>query len=386
MGILARDVFRSQDALRYLPIVLITMPFDFGGEAFSGWLRVGDRKTAFAKISLLRIALTVAGIGVLVGVYKMRVMAYLSTTLCTHIVITAILTTYLLRTLRPSISCSLFVRMLRFSVPMGLSVIAGFVMNFGDQFILRHYRSLGEVGIYALAYRIGLIAWVAFGSFQAYWGAQVYRILQREDADTVFARLLTYAVLLLSLVTLVLTLGAEPGMHILVAADFRAAAPLIPVIAAANAIRSLGEFLRFRFLAAGRPGYKTYCDWAGMAVCLVLYFLLIPRYGMWGGAIATLGTFVALGVISVVATYRMSPYRVEGVRLLKLGSMLVGILVLYYVVPVSSLALQIGWAALLLALFPAGLWVLRFHTPGEWQALRSAAQRIANWRYGVASA
>jgi O-antigen/teichoic acid export membrane protein len=380
MGILARDVFRSQDALRYLPIILIIMPFDFGGEAFSSWLRVEDRQVAFAKINLLRVALTVTGIVVLVGVLKMHVMAYLSTTLATHIVITGILTTYLLRTLSPRVSFSLFVRMLRFSVPIGLSVIAGFAMNFGDQFVLRHYRSLGEVGIYALAYRIGLLVWVANSSFQAYWGAQVYQILQREDADTVFARLFTYAILMVSLVTLMLTLGAEPGMRILVPADFRPAAPLIPVIAAANGIRSIGEFLRYRFLAAGRPGYKTYCDWAALVVCLVLYFLLIPRYGMWGAAIATLGTFVALAVISVAATYRMSPYQVEGVRLLKLGSVLAVVGILYYTVPVSSLVLQIGWSALLLALFPAGLWLLRFPTPGEWQGLRSAAQKLAGWR------
>ena len=386
MGMLARYVFRSPDALRYLPIALITMPFSFGVEALSGWLRVEDRQAAFAKISLLRIALTVAGIVVLVGVLRMRVMAYLSTALYTTVVVAAVMTVYLFRTLRPRLSVDLFVRMFYFSVPIGLSMVAMFIINFGDQFVLRHYRSLAEVGIYALAYRIGMMVAVAYSSFQAYWSAQVYQILQREDADIVFARLFTYVVLVLSLLTLVLTLGAAPGMRILVAADFRVATPLIPVIAAANAIRNAGEFLRYRFLAAGRPGYKTYCDWAGLAVCLVLYFLLIPRYGMWGGAIATMGTFVAMGVISVVTTYWMSPYRVEGARLLKLGGVLALIMILYYAVPVSSLTLQIGWSAALLALFPAGLWALRFPTPGEREIMRSAVQRIAGWRYGASNA
>ena len=73
----------------------------------------------------------------------------------------------------------------------------------------------------------------------------------------------------------------------------------------------------------------------------------------------------------------MNSYRVEGVRLLKMGSVLVVIVAIYYAVPVSSLPRQIAWSALLLALFPAGLWALRFPTPGEWQGLRSAVQRIA---------
>lgn len=376
MPFLARDIFRNQSALRYLPLILLLMPFDFGGEALSGWLRVEDRQNAFAGFSLLRIALTAAGVGVLVGILKMRVMAYLATTLATQLVVTSLLAVYLLRQIRPSVSLPLFGKMFRFSAPLGLSLIAMFVINFGDQFVLRHYRTLAEVGIYALAYRIGLGVSLAYNSFQAYWTAQVYGILQREDADGVFARFFTYTILLVSTATLALMLAAKPGLRILVAPEFRLAIPLIPVIAAANGIRSIGEFIRSRFLAAGRPGYKTACEWIGLIVCIALYFLLIPRYGMWGGALATMGTFVIMGAISVVWTYRMKPYRVETVRLLKLGSVTAVITVLYYAVPVSSLAGQVGWSLLLLSMLPAGLWILRFPTDGEWQALSSAVRRI----------
>jgi O-antigen/teichoic acid export membrane protein len=383
-GIMARDIFRSQDALRYLPLVFLTMPFEFGWAALTSWLRVEDRQATFAKISVLRIALTVVGIAVLVGGLKLHVMAYLSTQVFVVVIVSSVLTAYMFRMRRWALSFTLFVRMLRFSVPIGLSMVAMFFINFGDQFVLRHYRSLAEVGIYAIAYRIGMVVAVVYSSFQTFWAAQIYHILQREDADTVFARLFTYVTLILSAVTLLLAVAAKPGLHILVAPDFRSAAPLIPVIAAANGIRSLGEFLRCRFLAAGRPGYKTWCDWAGLVVCIALYFLWIPVFGMWGAAMATLATFVVLGVISVVATYRLSPYRVEGWRLLKLGSVVAIILILYYEVPVSSLMSQIAWGALLLALLPSGLWALRFPTPGEWEILRSVGRRIGNWDYSSA--
>jgi len=106
---------------------------------------------------------------------------------------------------------------------------------------------------------------------------------------------------------------------------------------------------------------------------------------MWGGAIATLGTFVAMAAISVIWTYRMNPYRVETVRLLKLGGMATAIAVLYYAVPVRSLPGQIGWSLLLMTMFPAGLWMLRFPTPGEWQALSSGIRRMGSRLYGAAA-
>jgi O-antigen/teichoic acid export membrane protein len=384
MGAIAQNVFLSMAAMFYLPVVFLKMPFDFAGEALLGWLRVEDRQAAFAKISVVRIGLMVVGIGVLVGVLKFHIMAYLSTSLAAQTFTTGILVACLFRNLRPAVSAELFWRMFRFSLPIGLSLIAMFVINFGDQFVLRHYRSLGEVGIYALAYRIGMLVAVAHSSFHTYWTSQMYGILQREDAESVFARLFTYSVLLASSVTLAVTLLSGPGLRILVARDFQAAGPLIPVIAAANGIRVIGEFLRSRFVVAGRPDYKAWCDWMGMAICAVLYFLLIPRYGMWGGAVATIITFVVMGTVSVVTTYRMSAYRVEGGRLLKLGSVIAAILILYYSVPVSSLVLQIGWCSLLLALFPAGLWVLEFPTPGERQAVWSAARKTGKLVCGVA--
>jgi len=264
-------------------------------------------------------------------------------------------------------------------------MVAMFVINFGDQFVLRHYRSLAEVGIYALAYRIGMVVALIYASFHAYWSAQVYKILRQDDASVIFARLLTYVALMISFVTLLLTLSSKPALRILVTPEFQAAAVLIPILAAANGIRSIGEFLACRFLAAGHPAYKACSDWVGLAICVTLYFVLIPRYGMWGGAFATIGTFMAMTSIVITATYLLNPYRVEGMRLLKLVLVTAGILILYYAVTVSSLPLQIGWSVLLIALFPAGLWITRFFTPKEWLLLSSAREALGLWRHDSAS-
>jgi O-antigen/teichoic acid export membrane protein len=370
MGTLARVVFRSDEALRYLPVALLCIPTAFLMEAEMGWLRVEDRQMEFARINILRVVLAVGGIGLLVGVFKIHVMAYPGTTLATQVLVCVVLTAYLFRSVRPSFSMGEFNRMLRFAVPLELSGIAMFIINFGDQFVLRHYRSFSEVGIYSLAYRLGMMVAVTYASFQMYWNAQVYRIMRMENAEAVFARLLTYSVLIVSSITLVLTVCAKPGLDILVAPAFREAATLVPLIAAANAIRNIAEFLRCRFLAAGRPGYDAWCNWIGAGLCIALYLWLIPWLGMWGGAIATAVTFGLMFAVSAVWTYRMQPYSVEGVRLLKMGIVLGGITAVYYAVPVKSLAAQVGWSALLLAMFPAGLLLLKFPTPGEMEAVR----------------
>jgi O-antigen/teichoic acid export membrane protein len=373
--LLARYVFGSPDALRYLPVFLLAFPFNFAYEAICGWFRVNNRPGAFAACSLLRILITAAGIGILVGILKFHVMAYMVTSVAALAIPVAVFGIYLLRSTPVAWSFPLFWRMFRFSLPLSLSWIAMFVINYGDQFVLRHYRSLAEVGIYGLAYRISMLVNFALSSFFAYWSAQVYQILRREDARTVFARFLTYCMLLVTFAALALVLGCRPGLRILVAPAFWPAAAIVPILVAANSLRAIGEFLRCRFLAAGRPRYDTFCNWGAMAICVALYMLLIPRYGMWGAGWATFFTFILLSTLSFVWTYRMQSYDVECGRLLKLAAVATGILVLYYAVPVSALYLQVAWSALLLASFPLGLLVLRFPTPGEMNALRSFVGR-----------
>jgi O-antigen/teichoic acid export membrane protein len=376
---IAIHVFRNIEAQRYLPLTILGMPFGFLLEALFGWLRVADRQRAFTVASLLRVVGMAGGVGVLVGVFKLHVIAYVVTWLAVIVGLCVVLGIYAMRTVRFSWSSEVFWGMLRFSLPMALSWVAMFVINFGDQFVLPHYRPLGEVGIYSLAYRIGMLVSVSISSFFTYWNAQVYQIMQREDAEPIFARFLTYCLLLVSGCSLLLILGARPGLRILVAPAFQPAAAIVPVIVAANAMRALGEFVRTRFLADGLPKMDTYCTWVGLAVCVPSYFLLIPRYGMWGAGAATFLTLLVMGVLSFAWTYRTRSYPIEFSRLMKLCGVSLSIGVLYYLVPVSSLVGQMAWSALLFCGFPAGLWLLKFPTPEEWSGMRSIASRCRGW-------
>ena len=130
--------------------------------------------------------------------------------------------------------------------------MAVFFIHFGDRFFLPHYRPLAELGIYVLAYKLGMLLAVIYSAFQIYWNAQVYQIMQRRDADAVFARLFTYVVLGLSFFGLGIVVASPPALKILAAPGFQGAAALVPVIVAAYYMRGIGDFLRCLFLSSRR--------------------------------------------------------------------------------------------------------------------------------------
>jgi O-antigen/teichoic acid export membrane protein len=378
-GVLSRAVFGSDAAVLYIHLIFFAVPLGFILEAVMTWLRVDNRAAVYLVASLSRIVITIAGTIVLVALFRLRVLGMVLTSLTAIAIPAALLGVYCFRAASPRFDRATFARMARFSFPIALAGIALLIIHFGDRFILPHYRAFAELGIYALAYKIGMLMAIVHSSFNTYWGAQVFQIVRREDADIVLARVFTYMILVLSFCGLGLIVCSRPALQILTAPAFRGAAAIIPLIVVAYFVRAIGDFFRALFLVCGRPGYDALCNWIGAAVCLTAYFTLIPRYGMWGAAFATAATFLVIGIVSVVWTYRLRPYRLETARLIKIGAAVSGTATPYALVSFTSLPAQIGWAVLLLAVFPLTLLALRFMTPGERDMTRSAFRRVLQY-------
>ena len=377
-GRLSQLVFGDVSAGRYFRIVFVGFPSMFALDAIFTLYRVENRPGLYTAMSLLRMALHMTGIVVLVALLRLRVAGMMLAAVISFGVMAAGMGIGVFRRMTPAFDLRVFGRMVRYATPLALGGLAAAFMNFGDRFILPHYRSLGELGIYVLAYKIGMLMTFIYGSFQIYWSAQVFQIMRRDDAEPVFARMFTYVILGMSFSGVAIAVCARPALRLMAAPAFQGAAALVPVIVAAYCVKGIGDFLRCLFLAEGRPGYDAVCNWVGAVGCLGAYLLLIPKFGAWGAAYATLAAFIAVGIVSAVWTYRLRPYRVESGRLAKICVASAAAAAPYAAIHPSSLLGLIGLPALCLALFPLVLWILRFPTAGElqlgWKALRSLAQ------------
>ena len=384
-GTASRLVFGSDMAVGYLWVAFLLFGPGFFLEALFSWLRVADRQGMYVVGALFRVAITILGMVMLVAVFRLRVWGVLWTSAAAILLTALLLGWNCFRIHRPSFDLQLFIRMAKFTAPIGLTGTASFVINTGDRLILPHYVPLGQVGIYVLAYKLGMLVSMVFSSFGSYWGAQAFQIMKRDDADSVFARLFSYVVLGVAFCGLGIVVAARPALTILAAPAFRGAAAIVPLIVAAYCIRSIGDFLRVLFVVAGRTGSEAICTWMGAAICIAGYLILIPRYGIWGAAAATNLAFLALTAVTAAWTYRLRPYRVQAKRLSKIGIALVAGLGLYLLLPPGSLPQQIGVATLSVAIFPLMLWLLRFPTAGELQVCRSALASFAQRGLGSRS-
>ena len=188
-------------------------------------------------------------------------------------------------------------RVRSFVLPLVPFFALAWIIGLGDRFVIGGLSGAAAAGIYAAAYGLASQGFLALGTV----GLTMFRplFLSATDAgDTRRARrvILAWAACL--------TAGSVAGIGLLAALGpwltdtllgpaFAEAAPLLPWIGGAYAFQALQTMLEVLIYARHRTAQLLVVQATGAAVAALLYAVLIPRWGMHGAALATLGSFVA---------------------------------------------------------------------------------------------
>lgn len=204
-----------------------------------------------------------------------------------------------------------FRRLVAYGAPLGVGGLGMLIIHYGDRFFLRQYVTLADIGIYALAYKLGMLVTNLQTPFDTYWRAQMFQIVKRPDGEKIYVRVCTYLALVLMAFTVFLIAFSTPLLNILAGAEFRSAARLVPWIGFAYVVRTIGSHFRSALLLQAVTALDAGVVWAGAVACLAGYAAFIPRYGVWGAVWATLGAFTFTFFVSLWQAQKVRPFPFE---------------------------------------------------------------------------
>ncbi len=258
-------------------------------------------------------------------------------------------------------------------------MLAGWAMDLSDRYILRLFRGLGEVAVYGVGYKFGMVLQVAVvWPFQLAWPAFSFAISRQPGHRETYARTLTYLTAVSVFALLVLSLGARAALPTLVGEAFRDAYPVIPVVALAYAFNGVQYCVSPGVHLAGRTKYLSGLALLAAVANVGLNLVLIPRFGMMGAAWSTALAFLFLALTTAAVSQRVYPIRYEYGRLAKV--IVAGVLV--YAAASAAMPeqrpLAVGWSlGMPLVAFPVLLWATRFLDDGERGRLGALVRRYA---------
>jgi O-antigen/teichoic acid export membrane protein len=183
-------------------------------------------------------------------------------------------------------------KLLSYGYPLVFAALAQFVLNFSDRFFLVRNSGMDALGIYSIAYRMGMLVTVVFSIVGQSWWPAVFRMAKQPDAVEKLRRSNAVMSLLSASACVGVILFAKPLIDVMTTPQFRSAYLLVPPIAAAYWIFcTVNGPLSVALKIRNRTGIFAVINVISALFCLALSFLLIPKYGVWGAAYVTLLSF-----------------------------------------------------------------------------------------------
>jgi len=293
-GHLSQLVFHSDEWTGLLRAAFVAMFFSNMTEVVLVYERIRNNARFFLRYTLITLAVNL-GLNILfIGFLDAGVWGFVSSKL----VVSVFGSAYLFYRMRRDVGWhwrSLYVpELVRFGAPLVLSSLSYFAIHFSDRFFLSASVSLAELGRYALAYKFAILVSALVGdSFAKSWNATLYRYTNQDGWQPQFARIASYFTLVLFATGLGIALFSPELLQIMVPKEYFPPPLLLPIIIASYLAREIGDFFRSLLLINKRSGMVGQIAAGGAVLNLAANMLLIPRFGIYGAALATLLTWVA---------------------------------------------------------------------------------------------
>jgi len=369
-GWMARAVFGDASAAPALQLVLLNT----FGIAFTFFpfhvLRMEQRSAEFSLLTILRSVATVVLRLVLVVSIGLGVMGVV----IADVIVTTGVLIVLLRHFAPLIRTVFDWSVLRESLAFGLPRVphaaAQQIMAVGDKFILAAFRPIAEVGMYSMGVSFGLTQKLFLSAFEYAWAPFYYSASREPGAPALFAKVTTYGIAALGLLTAGLSAIARDLLDLMTRGVFVDAAPVV-------AWTAFGVFLQGIYLLTSiglnitkRTVYYPVATIAAAGANIGLNYALIPRFGMIGAAWANAAAYGVQAAVAYSFSRRVYPVQYERGRLARACAASVLAFAAGVAVPaLPPLAGIVIRGGVVVAVFTGLLWVSGFFRREELRVL-----------------
>ncbi|MEG6571107.1 polysaccharide biosynthesis C-terminal domain-containing protein [[Clostridium] cellulosi] len=194
----------------------------------------------------------------------------------------------LYRYVRLSVPAEVGYAMRAFSIPLIFSVLAWWVNNASDRYFLSWMKGVSVSGVYAVAYKIPTILTTFQGIFAQAWSISAVKEFDKNDSDGFIGNMYTlmnFAMVALCSFVMVINI---PLAKILYSNDFFIAWEYVPPLLISVVCNAMALFIGSIFTAVKDTKTLAISTVAGAAANIACNFVLIPFWGAYGAAIATL--------------------------------------------------------------------------------------------------
>jgi O-antigen/teichoic acid export membrane protein len=341
-------------------------------------LRMERKAKVFATIKFLNIAITVVLNVLLLVTYRYGIEGIFISNLVASILTLLLLLPTIFKNFTKEISLPLYRALLKFGLPYVPAGIATMMVQVVDRPILRALTDDATVGIYQANYRLGIVMMLVVSVFDYAWRPFFLSHAKEKNAKELFARVLTYFFLFMTLIFLVVSffigdvVRIQVFGHYLIHPNYWQGLSIVPIVLVAYMCLGIsGNMVAGIYIEKKTPWLPS-ITFLGAGINVGANFILIPLYGITGAAWATFFSYFIMVLALYVIVQKFYPVQYEFVRMLKITIAGTASFVLHFLLVNASFDIALKFSLLLI--FVVLLYGLKFFEQSELQKMKIVFQ------------
>ncbi len=215
--------------------------------------------------------------------------------------------------------------LVRIGFPSIFGLFAFLLIDYADRQMIERMVSLDALGVYSVGYSFGMVMTIAVGAFAIAWPPFFMSYLnKRDEACTIFARVLSYYLIGFGSLIVLFFSMAKPVVLLMTAPAFHDAWLVVGLVAAAYMLKGCYLIVLPGIYFAEKLHKQSAVEWVAAIVNIGLNFWLIPIYGIVGAALATFLSYLILPVLAwtVARHYLAVDYEWKRLAYISMGVLL----------------------------------------------------------------
>jgi len=244
---------------------------------------------------------------------------------------------------------ALLKRMLKYSLPLLPANLSFWVINALGLYVILHFYSEAEVGVYGIASRFATMLTTVTGAVQTSYTAYAFQTIQEEGAELKIRRVVSAFFMFVTLICFSVCIIGRELVAVMTTPAYHQAFEFLPGVMFGLLSYSMFTFFNYGAAFKKKSYFATFATISGALLCAALSFLLIPRLGGLGASITVLASYSLVATIQYIFSERINPmgYPFKRIALVFLLLLALSYLGLILILPLRLLVWVIGIVALL---------------------------------------
>ena len=364
---LSEIIFNTSQFTLYIYLIAIFIAFEVYNLFILDLLRLHDKSILYVILVLIKLVINLALNIYFVAFAKTGVEGIMYSMVISSIAFSLMTLPFLLSQIKFKYDAKTAVEMFNYGFPLIFATISSMILTLADRFVIKHFYSLSEVGIYNLGYKLSsAINVVIIQSFQMGFLPIAFSKFDKPNAKEFFAKVLTYFTFVLILSIIAISLFSKEVI-LLLANDkaYFEAYKIVPFISYTFLIKGIYYVFSLGLHFAKKTKYNSFIVLIGALVNIILNFLLIPYYGIYGAAIASIISSIVIMLLYYYYSqreYRIH-YELKRIFILTFSSVII-IFSLYYI-NIENIYTSLIIKTFSLISYPFFLYFINFFTQSE---------------------